>query len=340
MSYSLVSKYRTHLMGFAVLWIALLHASMYFPVEIVNWIKLTGQGGVDIFLFLSSFGLYYAYQKEKRPIPFILRRLLRILPYYIPIAFYRCIYLNYNIQETILMLTTLSFWIYWDRSYWYVSGILFLYCCTPFFLNFIKKNFEKVILISVVISFIISLFLLSTRWSVFTSRIPVFLLGFIFGKYSYEKKEITKKMKTWLLLSFFIGLIILRGAFVYLNEDLLWATGLYWYPFILIAPSLCLYISWFLFYLEDRKIVFLANELKKIGTVSFEFYLLHEVLLTAFTVIIVINPMYNAYGYILNIIVMLITYAISYYYHYAVKLIVNLFVKAIKIIRKKRVEHV
>ncbi len=340
MSYSLVSKYRTQLMGFAVLWIALLHASMYFPIEIINWIKLIGQGGVDIFLFLSSFGLYYAYQKEKRPMPFILRRLLRILPYYIPIALCRCIYLDYSIQETILMLTTLSFWLSWDRSYWYVSGILVLYCFTPFFLNLIKRNFEKAILISIVISFVVSLFFLPTRWSVFTSRIPVFLLGFLFGKYSYEKKDITRKMRFYLLISFFSGLLILRGAFLYLNEDLLWSSGLYWYPFILIVAPLCVYLSRGLFYLESKKFTFLVNELKKIGTISFEFYLLHEVLLTAFTVIIVINPMYNAYGYMLNIIVILITYAISYYYHYVVKFVISLFEQIIKAFRKKKVEHV
>ena len=81
MKQSLLSKYRTELMGFALLWIAFVHAQMWFRNPILQAFKLTGQGGVDIFLFLSSFGLYYAYQKKEPYFTYLKKRLLRILVY-------------------------------------------------------------------------------------------------------------------------------------------------------------------------------------------------------------------------------------------------------------------
>ena len=111
MNYSIISKYRGHIMGFATLWIALLHASMWFPIEPINWLKLIGQGGVDIFLFLSAFGLYYSYQKDDNKIHFWKKRFMRVIPIFIPLALLRWYYNDYSTTDGLLMLTTLSFWV-------------------------------------------------------------------------------------------------------------------------------------------------------------------------------------------------------------------------------------
>lgn len=62
--YNILSKYRTELMGIAILWVMFFHLSIDINNRILNLIKTIGYGGVDIFLMISGLGLYYAYKKN------------------------------------------------------------------------------------------------------------------------------------------------------------------------------------------------------------------------------------------------------------------------------------
>ena len=53
----------------------------------------------------------------------------------------------------------------------------------------------------------------------------------------------------------------------------------------------------------------------KIGTVSLEFYLLHELMIKIVPNIITVNPYYSAYGIILNVVIIFMTYYAAKYYH-------------------------
>ena len=64
MSIKLISKHRTCLMALAMIWIGFNHSNFPFQSKIVNFFILCGYCGVDIFIFLSGFGLYYALKKE------------------------------------------------------------------------------------------------------------------------------------------------------------------------------------------------------------------------------------------------------------------------------------
>lgn len=86
-----ISKYRTELMGLAILWIMLYHCREV-DIPIIRQIQEVGYSGVEIFFLLSSFGLLYAWEKRKSVKEFYLRRARRILPYYLPIVVGRCIW--------------------------------------------------------------------------------------------------------------------------------------------------------------------------------------------------------------------------------------------------------
>ena len=93
--YNLMSRYRTHLMGLAMLWVIFFHSSIIIHNPIIDFVKSIGYGGVDIFLMLSGLGLYYSYRKCSNPVSFYKRRVFRILPTYIPIVlgYYILLYL-------------------------------------------------------------------------------------------------------------------------------------------------------------------------------------------------------------------------------------------------------
>lgn len=62
---SLLSKYRTQLMGLAMLLILIFHTGIDVKsVNVIRSIKDIGDVGVDIFLLLSGIGLYFSYSKN------------------------------------------------------------------------------------------------------------------------------------------------------------------------------------------------------------------------------------------------------------------------------------
>ncbi|MCI5773765.1 MAG: alpha/beta fold hydrolase [Erysipelotrichaceae bacterium] len=317
MNYSVISKYRGHIMGVATMWIALLHASMWFPIEPINWIKLTGQGGVDIFLFLSAFGLYYSYQNDNNNISFWKKRFMRIFPIFIPLALLRWYYNDYSFDQGIMMITTSLFWITGDRSTWYISAIVPLYFIAPFYLRNFDKRSKLYTIIAIVVSFIVSIFFFSGPYIVFFARVPVFFLGFYAGKLAYHQKEISKKAWVIQSLLFIVGFGLLRWAFVYTNETILWNYGLYWFPMLFAAWPFCLFLAVIFKKLDELKIPVITSCFKKIGIVTLEFYLLHDLMIKFFTNILTINPLYSAYGIVLNVLVIFATYYLALYVHEA-----------------------
>lgn len=62
--YRLLSRYRTELMGIAMLWVMLFHAyEFHFGIPLLDTVKELGFGGVNIFILLSGMGLYVSIPK-------------------------------------------------------------------------------------------------------------------------------------------------------------------------------------------------------------------------------------------------------------------------------------
>lgn len=313
MSCSTISKYRTVLMGIATLWIAFLHAQMWFRNPILATFKFTGHNGVDVFLFLSGFGLYYAYQKTQG-IEFLKRRFLRIIPVFIPVAIARIIYYHYNAQNAFYLLTTLAFWITHDRSMWYISMIVVLYLFTPFYLKYCFKDREiKCTILAIIIAFVVSFFFLDKSQLLFFGRVPIFLLGIYFGYLSHKDFYMNKKQMIILfgvMIVAFITELYLHSIDV--DDAILFGKGGYWYCGFFFVPGLCYLISLCSKWFEQNHLGFINLFFEKLGSVSLSFYLLHEICIRFFSNIIHINPPYNYNGIFLNVLIIIFTYVLAY----------------------------
>ena len=313
MNYNLISKYRSVLMGFATLWIAFLHAQMWFRNPILATFKFTGHNGVDVFLFLSGFGLYYAYQKTQG-IQFLKRRFLRILPIFIPVAIARIIYYHYDAKNAFYLLTTLSFWITYDRSMWYISMIVVLYLLSPLYLEYCFKGREtKCTIIAIILAFVISFFFLDKQQLLFFGRVPIFLLGIYFGYHSYHDHSMNR-IQTILLFSLMvIGFIVeLYLHSIDVDDAILFGKGGFWYCGFFFVPGLCYLIALCSKWLEEKNIKFINLFFEKLGKVSLAFYLLHEICIRFFSNIIHINPPYDYNGILLNVLIIVFTYILAY----------------------------
>ena len=60
-----ISNYRSELMGWAIVWVMMLHFS-FNQIKPLGFIAQYGFAGVEIFMMVSGLGLYFALDKKQR----------------------------------------------------------------------------------------------------------------------------------------------------------------------------------------------------------------------------------------------------------------------------------
>ncbi len=200
MGYSLLSKYRSELMGVAMLWVMLFHArDLDFGVEILNLFRGAGFGGVDIFILLSAMGLSMSLdRKEQEYGTFMARRARRILPAYylvmIPYTLF-CIWQGTASGSTLVWnCGLLSYWVGSKGAFnWYISGIMLFYALTPWCYRKLKTSEHRERLVAggtVVCLAACQILMRDGYWNHMdvVYRIPVFFLGLLLGLYIREER--------------------------------------------------------------------------------------------------------------------------------------------------------
>lgn len=181
----LISKYRVELMAFAILWIMLGH-TRYFGIidyKYLNVLIDTGSCGVDIFAFVSGFGLYFGYPKYKNVWHFYKKRIVRILP-----AFLLIVLTNSIMLGTFKNVTTLHFWYNEFYCNWYITYILTMYLMYPIIYKIQKRKLYLPLLLAILVSILLSVILFFLGKDdihglpmSFVQRIPIFVFGSLFA---------------------------------------------------------------------------------------------------------------------------------------------------------------
>ena len=226
-----ISEARSIIMGFAALIVAFFHCYKYnfhtiitndFFANFLNFLRKTGNVGVDIFLFLSGIGLYFSFSKDSNIKTFYKKRVIRILPSVLIIASIYYLIKGVNLISFIKGITLTNFYIDGIRDFWYFSLIIVLYIIYPFLHKIIDKYGLKgliVILLISIISTISLMFVLPNLYNkieIALTRIPVFILGIYYGKRILNKEEINKNY-IWLFAILFIicNFVLFNFKFTY-----------------------------------------------------------------------------------------------------------------------------
>lgn len=136
-SLSDISKYRQELMGLAAVMILICHApgnNVMMPSFLAKLFSY-GNVGVDMFLLLSGVGLFYSMEKSNKSLWYWYgKRFIRIfIPYWIitiPYLLFKVCFMAYGMDDVVLNMLTLSYWLSGDGD-WYISLIILLYIITP-----------------------------------------------------------------------------------------------------------------------------------------------------------------------------------------------------------------
>jgi len=332
----LISKYRSELMGIAIIWVILYHLILAqnspYSFGFLNTILGNGFGGVDIFLYLSGFGLVRSWNKCLQnnhihtTISFYKRRILRLAPTYFLICFLYSILKN-NWNTLFYSISTIGHWVNHNRYDWYVPTILLLYLFFPIFykltqrykLKFIISIFTIILLIVICFNFsstVDDLRMLSI------SRIPIFVLGIYhgicptthFNKYYY--------IRSFTLM--FIGFIILF-LLKHTPLHILFCGGLYQLTFFLSIPGLCYITSWTL---NVINIPILNKTISAFGILSYELYLIHLKIIENITRLPLFGEInYWLYFIILIILIIITSYIINKLMHITLKSISDIKIK-------------
>ncbi len=283
LDWGFLSKYRREIMGFACLWVIAFHFNEGKVYEgalyLISRLIAFGNMGVDIFLFVSGIGLYFAFQKKPTIGSFYKKRLVRLLvPYLILCVPY---YIWFDIVSKgrfLLDITQLSFVLNGMRTTWYIPAILCFYLLFPLIYYVQNKEWSRLNRNSVTVSLctlwviallMIKRFLPSMYGNVEIAliRFLVFLIGCHFGKAVYEKKPMAQE--TVFICSSFLVLFI--GAF-----DRMVSLPLFWgrISYIPFALVVCVLLSVLFSLFKNEKNIFLSI-LRFCGDRSLELYLSH-----------------------------------------------------------------
>lgn len=284
-------RYRQAWLGVALLWIILFHWNLE-TAGLLNHLKSIGYGGADICLFASGIGCFYSLTSESDIGNFIKRRLKRLMPTYcIFIVFwlaFKFVTGKFSVQMALGNILALQHFSDHTLSFnWYISAVLLFYLFAPYFKIIIDRSstFSKYLFLAFLFACSIPFWKVHAH-IVMVSRLPIFYMGMLFADVCQKDKKILSKHIVGATAMFLIGLLVLLSSYA-IAPQLMWSHGLYWYPFILIAPPLCMAISYVLSRIERIRILKpIITFLSLCGNYSFELYLVHIGLLSLIPVFI------------------------------------------------------
>ena len=285
---ALISKYRTPIMGLAIINVLFGHSNMVLwgPFNyLVNAVWL-----IDIFFFFSGLGAYHSLTKNDNVPEFYLRRVKRIYPAYLPAVILYLLVLAPQILEksggfglvkvslgNILMLGWAAGLNY--QFNWYPQAIMIVYLITPVIFFLIRRfdgNGKKLALLFAFFC-VGQICFLGSNYLVAVSRILSFVLGMIAADAAKRDADIKLNIPLMLLLAV-VGHAMIFFAQRRCGIDTVWEYGVTWYPSIIAIPG-TMYLFCRLFEFAEKKkwlgwFMWLHNIA---GKYSFEIFMFHIV---------------------------------------------------------------
>lgn len=276
-----ISKYKTHLMGIAVLIVVYGHLLYYHSglqnYEDLNFTEWYTLGSVEMFLFVSGFGIYQSLHKSRDAGRFYVRRLGRLLPAYLPVMAAWCgvnlLKGRMNLGQAVGNLTAMGWWFQTEHQFnWYVPAILVLYLLSPIFYDCIQK---KKALWGLAALVLLNIAGWRSNLLMAVSRFPTYFIGMMFGaRYAAGEAPSRRETVIWYVLG--AAAMAILPYFFLIKTRYLWYYGMYWNLFILSTPGCMLGVTR-LMELEDK--CALGRGVNRVwsffGVRSFEIYLCH-----------------------------------------------------------------
>ena len=287
----ILCRQRGRVMGYAALMVIVYHCFFNVQSAVGGFLfETNNKMGVDLFVFLSGFGLALSLNKSTAFPNYFRRRLRRVLPSYYVILACMLPFTIHTLKELFTFIIPVSIWT-GNETLWYVSASLGYYLLVyVFFLLLKKSRFPGAVMCLLVALFALAVPpLLSFMHSeIALMRIPGLICGVAFGVF-YIRRDAKKQRIADLLLLLLaccgIGIAATKSTFGILSkrEASFLAKNL-------CAPVYALLLA-LLFDLLDRTPAKLAGRIfDELGKYSLELYFAHLAIKVFVEKFIVLQP--------------------------------------------------
>lgn len=280
-----VTRYRTLWMGLAILWTLYYHIPIGGGIPVLSIVKDMGYGGADLFIFASGLGCYRSLEKDRDAGRFFKRRIQRLAPCYLPFALiwiaYKLVVDGLGYRAIIGNLFAIEYFAETGPNInWYMSALLLLYVLAPYLHSYAEKATPGKHAVMLLLLLALSVpFWGNFRLVLIFTRLPLFYVGMVFSKFCQGECRLGRKAWFISAAALAVGLGVLAVCLRKIDADTLWLYGLYWYPFLLIAPAGCLLTALLADRLERVRVFsLLRRAVECLGRCSLEIYLLHVLL--------------------------------------------------------------
>ena len=297
---SLLSKYRTELMGFSAIGILMCHAcgnNVVMP-SILWQVCSLGQIGVCLFFLLSGMGMYFSLLRTGGVINWYKTRFIKLLvPYLlmaIPFFIWTDMVRNHRVVGFLLKVSTIEFWLR-GGGMWFVGAIIPLYLIVPWWHRWLSGLKYSWMLTLAVFLALICL----GQWR-HMCEVAFFFLGYWLGKPVSEGRK--------------INLIIWCVVPILLYVVCKVSTVLGWVPrsLLLVVPFLLFAIIFF-----DNVGKFIKIPFHFMGKISLESYMANVMLPVFFAMVpwVVNGVNYNVGNRLLYLCVVIFGIILAYVVH-------------------------
>ena len=222
-----ISLHRSELMGLAMIAIVLFHVSLPRLSPFYGLWRM-GNIGVDVFLFLSGVGLWYALTGNKSLKRFFSRRYLRIYPTWFLVA---CLYYvprfwqgQHGWKQVIDLagdvLVNWDFWLQNELTFWYIPATMMLYLLAPAYVRLVSRHsayrWLPVLMIvwCVAVQWVSPIHDAVGHIEIFWSRVPIFFIGINCGALVKQGLTISPQ-SVWFLVA---AAVLSLGVDIYLEQ--------------------------------------------------------------------------------------------------------------------------
>lgn len=292
-------RFRSVWLGVAMLWILFYHM----PIDLtgpVDFVRELGYAGVDICLFASGIGCFFSLSSDADIGRFMKRRMKRLAPAYLIFLIFWLAYQiplgQFGWRMALGNILGIQYFARQDNAFnWYISAILLFYLLAPYMKTIIDRSspLGRIAALGVLVLGTVPFWNCNTLL-IIVARLPLFFVGMLCGKLCQTDKKISAVHIILSAAAFLVGTAALMISYLWLPEHL-WSKALYWYPFILMTPPLCMAISYLAALLEKNKFTKpIVSFLSVCGDYSFELYLMHIMVITLLSILV---AKYNLYRY-------------------------------------------